>query len=34
MNPYSIPGVGALIFVADTEGNLVGAMHYDPTTGS
>jgi len=34
MDPYSIPGVGTLIFVEDTEGNLVGAMHYDPTTGS
>ena len=34
MDPYSIPGVGTLIFIEDTEGNLVGAMHYDPTTGS
>ena len=34
MDPYSIPGVGTLIFVEDTEGNIVGAMHYDPTTGS
>ena len=34
MDPYSIPGVGTLIFVEDTEGNIVGTMHYDPTTGS
>ena len=34
MDPYSIPGVGTLIFVEDTEGNIVGAMHYDRTTGS
>ena len=34
MDPYSIPGVGTLIFVEDTEGNIVGAMHYDPTTES
>ena len=34
MNPYSIPGVGALIFVEDTERNIVGAMRYDRTTGS
>jgi len=34
MDPYSITGVGTLIFVEDTEGNIVGAMHYDPTTGS
>ena len=34
MNPYSIPGVGALIFVEDTEGNIVGAMRYDRTAGS
>ena len=34
MNPYSIPGVGALIFVEDTEGNIVGAMRYDRATGS
>ena len=34
MDPYSTPGVGTLIFVEDTEGNIVGAMHYDPTTGS
>ncbi len=34
MDPYSIPGVGTLIFIEDTEGNIVGAMHYDPTPGS
>ncbi len=34
MDPYSIPGVGTLIFIEDTEGNIVGAMHYDRTTGS
>ena len=34
MDPYSIPGVGTLIFVEDTEGNLVGAMHYNRITGS
>ena len=34
MDPYSIPGVGTLIFVEDTEGNIVGAMRYDRTTGS
>lgn len=34
MDPYSIPGVGTLIFVEYTEGNIVGTMHYDRTTGS
>ena len=34
MDPYSIPGVGTLIFVEDTEGNIVGAMRYDRTAGS
>ena len=34
MDPYSIPGVGTLIFVEDTEENIVEAMHYDRTTGS
>ena len=30
MQPFRIEGVGELIFFADTEGNLVGAMQYDP----
>ena len=30
MQPYRIEGVGELIFFEDTEGNLVGAMQYDP----
>ena len=34
MDLYSIPGVGTLIFVEDTEGNIVGAMRYDRTAGS
>ena len=34
MDPYPLPGVGTLIFVEDTEGNIVGTMHYDRTTGS
>ena len=34
MDPYLIPGVGTLIFVEDTEGNIVGAMSYDRTPGS
>ena len=34
MDPYSSPGVGTLIFVEDTEGNIVGTMHYDRTAGS
>ena len=29
MQPYRIEGVGELIYFADTEGNLVGAMRYD-----
>jgi predicted enzyme related to lactoylglutathione lyase len=27
--PYSIEGVGKLVYFEDTEGNLVGAMQYD-----
>ena len=34
MDPYSIPGAGTLIFIEDTERSIVGAMHYDRTTGS
>lgn len=30
MQPFRIEGVGELIFFEDTEGNLVGAMQYDP----
>ncbi len=30
MQPYRIEGVGELIYFEDTEGNLVGAMQYDP----
>ena len=30
MPPYRIEGVGELIYFQDTEGNLVGAMQYDP----
>ncbi|WP_243049544.1 VOC family protein [Dyella sp. RRB7] len=30
MPPYRIDGVGELIYFEDTEGNLVGAMQYDP----
>jgi len=30
MQPYRIDGVGELIYFQDTEGNLVGAMQYDP----
>ena len=29
MQPFYIQGVGRLIWFADTEGNLVGAMKYD-----
>jgi predicted enzyme related to lactoylglutathione lyase len=29
MEPYVIVGVGTLIYFLDTEGNRVGAMHYD-----
>ena len=30
MRPYRIEGVGELAYVEDTEGNLVGVMHYEP----
>lgn len=30
MPPYRIEGVGELIYFEDTEGNLVGAMQYEP----
>ena len=30
MQPYRIEGVGELIYFEDVEGNLVGAMQYDP----
>lgn len=30
MQPYRIDGVGELIYFEDTEGNLVGAMQYEP----
>jgi predicted enzyme related to lactoylglutathione lyase len=30
MQPCRIEGVGELIYFQDTEGNLVGAMQYDP----
>jgi len=30
MPPYRIAGVGELIYFEDTEGNLVGAMQYEP----
>lgn len=30
MPPYRIEGVGELIYFEDSEGNLVGAMQYDP----
>jgi predicted enzyme related to lactoylglutathione lyase len=30
MQPYKIEGVGELIYFEDTEGNLVGAMQYEP----
>ncbi len=30
MQPYRIEGVGELIYFEDPEGNLVGAMQYDP----
>ena len=29
MEPTTITGVGELVFVEDTEGNIVGAMRYD-----
>lgn len=30
MPPYRIEGVGELIYFRDTEGNIAGAMQYDP----
>jgi hypothetical protein len=30
MRPFYIQGVGRLIFFADPDGNLMGAMQYDP----
>ncbi len=30
MPPYRIEGVGELVYFEDTEGNLVGAMQYEP----
>jgi len=30
MQPYRIDGVGELIYFEDSEGNLVGAMQYEP----
>jgi predicted enzyme related to lactoylglutathione lyase len=30
MPPYRLEGVGELIYFEDSEGNLVGAMQYDP----
>lgn len=30
MQPYRIDGVGELAYFEDTEGNLVGAMQYEP----
>jgi uncharacterized protein len=30
MPPYKIEGVGTLIFFQDTEGNILGAMQYEP----
>ena len=30
MDPVTIAGVGTLLFFRDTEGNVAGAMHYDP----
>lgn len=33
MQPYEIPGVGRLIFFADTEGNIAGAMQYEDEEG-
>ena len=30
MRPFYIEGVGKLVYFEDTEGNLVGAMQYDP----
>ena len=33
MEKTTIAGVGDLIFFADTEGNIAGAMRYDPSAG-
>jgi predicted enzyme related to lactoylglutathione lyase len=30
MGPWRLEGVGELIFFEDTEGNLLGAMQYEP----
>jgi len=30
MPKVTIPTVGRLVFFQDTEGNVAGAMHYDP----
>jgi len=30
MQPYRIEGIGELLYFEDTEGNLVGAMQYEP----
>ncbi len=32
--PFYIEGVGRLVYFADTEGNLVGAMKYDQDAGA
>ena len=34
MPKFDIPTVGTLIFFEDTEGNVVGAMQYEPGHGS
>ena len=34
MPKFEIPTVGTLIFFEDTEGTVVGAMQYDPSTKS
>jgi hypothetical protein len=31
MDPFTISGVGHLIFFADPSGNAIGAMQYDPS---
>jgi predicted enzyme related to lactoylglutathione lyase len=33
MEPAVIAGVGELIFIEDPEGNVAGAMRYDPAAG-
>jgi hypothetical protein len=33
MEPTVIAGVGELIFIEDAEGNVAGAMRYDPAAG-